>query len=201
MSEDARVYTQKLGQASWGSREPILQSCPVKRSRLGDVLAHPACVCGTDSSYPAAFFPAITRIRKLASSAPNGRETAIASLYLCRFVGADSIGTCAARVPGGRGFQRNSSGKALAPFVPVARSMEYACARLVKHGVWKATYQRATVALVNDRVHVGSAPDAFQTRIDRTQELLTSSALRPSTRRRPLQCPTRLRERSPAQRA
>src|SRR5437660_1036530 len=45
--------------------------------------------------------------------------------------------------------------------------------RLVKHGVWKATYEGAAVALVNDRVHLGSAPDAFQTRLDRTQELLT----------------------------
>jgi hypothetical protein len=33
---------------------------------------------------------------------------------------------------------------------------------LEKHGVWKATYEGATVALVNDRVHLGSGPDAFQ---------------------------------------
>src|ERR1035437_2644628 len=47
------------------------------------------------------------------------------------------------------------------------------CLRLlVEYGVWKATYQGTTVALVNDSVHLGSAPDAFQTRIDRTQELL-----------------------------
>jgi hypothetical protein len=43
----------------------------------------------------------------------------------------------------------------------------------MKYGVWKATYQGSTVALVNDRVHLGPAPGAFQTRIERTQELLT----------------------------
>src|ERR1035437_1247808 len=96
-------------------------------------------------------------------------------------VGADSTATCIARALAGRGFQRNSSGKALAPFVRVARGMKYGVDRdrrlrlLVQHGVWKATYQGAAVALVNDRVHLGSAPDAFQTRIDRTQELLTQS--------------------------
>jgi hypothetical protein len=46
---------------------------------------------------------------------------------------------------------------------------------LVEHGVWKTTYQGATIALVNDRAHLGSAPDALQTRIDRTQEILTQS--------------------------
>ena len=92
-------------------------------------------------------------------------------------LGADSTAKCTARAQA----PRQSSGKALAPFVRVARRMKYGVdrdrglRRLVKHGVWKATYKGATVALVNDRVHLGSAPDAFQTRIDRSQELLTQS--------------------------
>src|ERR1035437_1744033 len=101
-------------------------------------------------------------------------------------VGADSTATCIARALAGRGFQRNSSGKALAPFVRVARGMKYGVDRdrrlrlLVQHGVWKATYQGAAVALVNDRVHLGSAPDAFQTRIDQLRNSSPSPALRPS---------------------
>ena len=46
---------------------------------------------------------------------------------------------------------------------------------LVEHCVWESPYQGATVVLVNDRIHLRSAPDAFQTRIDRSQELLTQS--------------------------
>src|ERR1035438_9252879 len=86
-----------------------------------------------------------------------------------------------ARPLAGRTFRRNASGKALAPFVRVARGMKYGVDRdrrlrlLVEHGVWKPTYQGATVALVNDRVHPGLTPDAFHARIDRTQELLTQS--------------------------
>jgi len=55
------------------------------------------------------------------------------------------------------------------------RSSDRRLRQLVEHGVWKATYQGATVALVNDRVHLGSAPGVFQTRIDRTRKLLTQS--------------------------
>lgn len=64
-------------------------------------------------------------------------------------------------------FQRNSSGKARAPFVRVARGMKYgvdrdrSLRRLVKHGVWKAAYQGATVALVNDRVYLGREAGRF----------------------------------------
>jgi hypothetical protein len=43
---------------------------------------------------------------------------------------------------------------------------------LVEDGIRKATYRGATVAIVNNRVHLGSTPDAFDARIDRTQELL-----------------------------
>jgi hypothetical protein len=70
-------------------------------------------------------------------------------------------------------------GKALAPFGRVTRRMKDGVNRdrglrmLVEDGVRKAAYEGAAVALVNDRVHLGTAPDAFNARIDRTQELLT----------------------------
>src|ERR1039457_1457563 len=108
------------------------------------------------------------------------RKTPIGSLYHVDRM-RDTTAAWTARPLAGRTFRRNASGKALAPFVRVARGMKYGVDRdhrlrlLVEHGVWKPTYQGATVALVNDRVHPGLTPDAFHTRIDRTQELLTQS--------------------------
>ncbi len=97
---------------------------------------------------------------------------------------------------GWRRFQRCPSRKALAPLVRIVGGMEYGVDRnprlqpLVEHGIWKATYQRAAAALMNDGENRGSTPDAFQTRIDRTQELLTessSSAVLPNVGLRNLQ--------------
>jgi hypothetical protein len=46
---------------------------------------------------------------------------------------------------------------------------------LVEDSLRKTAYQGATVALVNDRVQLGSTPDAFHARIHQTQELLAQS--------------------------
>jgi len=170
---------------------------PMSRRELHNALYSPS----------GAEVPEKRRCRKVA--APQlGRITPQRCLVPVPIGGDDCTAACTARALGGRWFQRNSSGKALAPFVRVARGMKYGVdrdrrfQRLVKHGIWKATYQRATVTLMNDGVNRGSTPDAFQTRIDRTQELLTQSGSASlHTRRTPLQCPTRLPERSPAQRA
>src|ERR1017187_312071 len=111
--------------------------------------------------------PVKSRSRQLAAKRP------LSSSYLCRFVGAGCTATSSARALGESWVPPQlHSGKALAPFVRVARSMKYSVdrdrslRRFVKHGVRKAAYERATVAFVHDRVHLGSAPDAFQARID-----------------------------------
>ncbi len=72
------------------------------------------------------------------------------------------------------------------PFVRVARGMKDGVdrdllpRRLVKHGVWKAPYKGATVALVNDRVHLGRRRMLSRHASTEVKNSSLSPALRPS---------------------
>jgi hypothetical protein len=73
----------------------------------------------------------------------------------------------------------------MTPFIRVARGVKHAvhrnrCLRvLVKHRIRKAPNQTTSIALMNDGIYLRPSSDACNTRIDRTQELLTQSGSTP----------------------
>ena len=80
---------------------------------------------------------------------------------------------------GGTFSSADRSGEVLAPFVRVAGRVKDGVdgyrplCILVEYSIWKAPYQGAAIGLINHGVQLRLSTDAFQTRIHRTQELLS----------------------------